>query len=156
MDTLLQDIRNALRSLRRSPGFALVAILTIGLALGMNTVAFTWMERFVLNPLPAVPESEGLIAVASAGPGGDIWRASYPNLRDWRENVRSFEGLTAENLTAVSLRTTGPAERVWSVDVTANYFEVLHVRPILGRAFRPEEETQATPVTVISYALWRR
>jgi predicted permease len=156
MDAFFQDIRYALRSLRKSPGFALVAVLTIGLAMGMNTVAFTWMERFVLKPLPAVPESEGLIAVASAGPGGDIWRASYPNLRDWRENMRSFEGLTAENLTAVSLRTTGPAERAWSVDVTANYFEVLHVRPVLGRAFRPEEETQATPVTVISYALWQR
>ena len=113
METLIQDIRYVLRSLRKSPGFALVAILTIGLAVGMNTVAFTWMERFVLKPLPAVPRSDELIAVVSAGPGGDIWQMSYPNYRDWREGVRSFEGLTAQSFEELSLRTTGPAQRAW-------------------------------------------
>ena len=156
METLLQDIRYALRSLRKSPGFALVAILTIGLAVGMNTVAFTWMERFVLNPLPAVPRSGELLAVVSAGPGGDIWQMSYPNYRDWREGVRSFEGLTAQSFEELSLRTTGPAQRAWGVFAAANYFEVLRVRPALGRAFRPEEETQAAPVAVISHDLWQR
>jgi predicted permease len=156
METLFQDIRYALRSLRKSPGFALVAILTIGLAVGMNTVAFTWMERFVLKPLPGVPASDELIAVVSAGPGGDIWQMSYPNYRDWREGVRSFEGLTAQSFEELSLRTTGPAQRAWGVFAAANYFEVLRVRAALGRTFRPEEETQATPVAVISHGLWQR
>jgi predicted permease len=156
VDTLLQDIRYALRSLRKSPLFALVAVLTIGLAVGMNTVAFTWMERVVLKPLPGVPASDELIAVVSAGPGGDIWQMSYPNYRDWREGVRSFQGLTAQTFDEVTLRTTGPAQRAWSVFAAANYFDVLRVRPALGRAFRPEEETQATPVAVISHGLWQR
>ena len=156
METLIQDIRYALRSLRKSPGFALVAILTIGLAVGMNTVAFTWMERFVLKPLPGVPASDELIAVVSAGPGGDIWQMSYPNYRDWRDGVRSFEGLTAQSFEELSLRTTGPAQRAWGVFAAANYFEVLRVRAALGRTFRPEEETQAAPVAVISHDLWRR
>ena len=156
METLIQDIRYVLRSLRKSPGFALVAILTIGLAVGMNTVAFTWMERFVLKPLPGVPASDELIAVVSAGPGGDIWQMSYPNYRDWREGVRSFEGLTAQSFEELSLRTTGPAQRAWGVFAAANYFEVLRVRAALGRTFRPEEETQATPVAVISHDLWQR
>jgi len=156
MESLFQDIRYALRSLRKSPGFALVAILTIGLAVGMNTVAFTWMERFVLKPLPGVPASDELIAVVSAGPGGDIWQMSYPNYRDWREGVRSFEGLTAQSFEELSLRTTGPAQRAWGVFAAANYFEVLRVRAALGRTFRPEEETQAAPVAVISHDLWQR
>ena len=156
METLFQDIRYALRSLRKSPGFAIVAVLTIGLAVGMNTVAFTWMERFVLRPLPGVPASDELIAVVSAGPGGDIWQMSYPNFRDWREGVRSFEGLTAQSFEELSLRTTGPAQRAWGVFAAANYFDVLRVRAALGRTFRPEEETQATPVAVISHDLWQR
>ena len=156
METLFQDIRYAVRSLLKSPGFALVAVLTVGLAVGMNTVAFTWMERFVLEPLPGVPASDELLAVVSAGPGGDIWQMSYPNYRDWRDGVRSFEGLTAQTFDEVTLRTTGPAQRAWSVFAAANYFDVLRVRPALGRTFRPEEETQAAPVAVISHSLWQR
>jgi len=156
VDALVQDIRYALRSLRKGPGFALVAVLTIGLAVGMNTVAFTWMERFVLEPLPGVPESDELLAVVSAGPGGDIWQMSYPNYRDWRDGVRSFEGLTAQTFDEVTLRTTGPAQRAWSVFAAANYFDVLRVRPALGRTFRPEEEAEAAPVAVISHDLWQR
>lgn len=156
MEALAQDVLYALRGMRKSPAFALVAVLTIGLAVGMNTVAFTWMERFVLEPLPGVPASGELVAVVSAGPGGDIWQMSYPNYRDWRDGVRSFEGLTAQTFDEVTLRTTGPAQRAWGVFAAANYFDVLRVRPALGRTFRPEEETQATPVAVISHNLWRR
>jgi len=156
VDMLIQDIRYALRSLRRSPGFALVAVLTIGLAMGMNTVAFTWMERLVLEPLPAVPASHELVALATTAPGGDLMGISYANLRDWRDGVQSFTGITAESFDEMSLRTSGPAERVWGAFATAGYFDVLRVRLALGRAFLPDEETQAAPVTVISHALWRR
>ena len=156
MDTLLQDVRYALRSVRKNPGFALVAVLTVGLAIGMNTVAFTWMERFVLKPLPAVPESDKLVAVTTTGPGDDLWQNSWPNYRDWREGQRSFEGLAAQTFAELSLRTDGPAQRAWGAFTSANYFDVLHVRAALGRAFRPEEETQAAPVAVISHALWQR
>jgi predicted permease len=156
VEALIQDIRYALRSLRRTPGFALVAVLTIGLAIGANTVAFTWMERFVLKPLPGVPASGDLVALRTGGPDGGYRSISYQNLRDWREGVRSFEGITAQALGEMSLRTTGPAQRAWAVLAPANYFDVLHVRAALGRTFRPEEETQAAPVAVISHDLWQR
>jgi len=157
METSFQDVRYALRSLRKSPGFALVAVLTIGLAVGANTVAFTWMERFVLRPLPAVPAASELVAMYRESPGGGGYGGiSYPELRDWREGVRSLEGVTAQAFAEIGLRTSGPAERAWGVYATANYFDVLRVHPVLGRAFRPEEEAQAAPVTVISHDLWQR
>jgi len=156
MDTLLQDIRYALRWLRRAPGFTLVAVLTIGLSIGMNTTAFTWIENMLLRPLPAVPRSDQLVSLNTGGPGGDIWSVSYPNYRDWRDGSRGFEGLAAYSITEMSLRTTGPSQRVWGVAASGNYFDVLRVRPLLGRAFRPEEEAQAAPVVVISHGLWRR
>jgi putative ABC transport system permease protein len=95
MDTLLQDIRYALRSLRKSPGFALVAILTIGLAIGANTTVFTWAERVLLRPLPGIPQSDELVQVRTGGPGGQSWSVSYPNYRDWRDGTQAFEGLAA-------------------------------------------------------------
>jgi len=156
MDTLLQDIRYALRSLRRSPGFALVAILIIGLAIGANTTVFTWAQRVLLRPLPGIPQSEELVQVRTGGPGGRSWSVSYPNYRDWRDGTRSYEGLAAYTAVEVSLRDSGPASRAWGVAASGNYFDVLRVRPFLGRTFRPEEEAQAAPVAVISHGLWQR
>jgi predicted permease len=156
VDTLLQDIRYTLRGLRRSPGFTLVAVLTIGLSIGMNTTAFTWMENMVLRPLPAVPNSDQLVSLNTGGPGGDVWSVSYPNYRDWRDGARGFEGLAAYTIAEMALRTAGPSQRVWGVAASGNYFDVLRVRPLLGRTFRPDEEAAAAPVAVISHGLWRR
>jgi len=156
VDTLIQDIRYALRSLRKSPGFALVAILTIGLAIGANTTVFTWAERVLLRPLPGIPQSDELVQVRTGGPGGQSWSVSYPNYRDWRDGTQAFEGLAAYAAVEVNVRFSGPARRVWGVAASGNYFDVLRVRPILGRTFRPDEEAQAAPVAVISHGLWQR
>ena len=156
MEALAQDVLYALRGMRKSPGFALVTILVVGLGVGITTVAFTWIERFVLSPLPAVPASDELLSLNTGGPGGEEWALSYPDLRDWREGVRSFEGITGEIIDGLSLRTAGPAEVAWGVYAPANYFDLLRVRPVLGRTFRPEDEGQAAPVAVISHALWQR
>ena len=155
MDALLQDIRYALRSLRRSPGFALVAVLTIGLAIGLNTMVFTWVERLVLRPLPGVPQSEELVSLQPQyqGGGGGL---GYLDYRDWRDGARAFEGVATYAQLELSARASGPAQQAWGETVSWNLFNVLRVRPILGRTFRPDEEAQAVPVAVISHALWQR
>ena len=157
MDALLQDIRYALRGLRRTPGFALVAILTIGLAIGANTTVFTWLERIALRPLPGVPEAGRLVTLWTRAAAGRTMLASYPEYRDWRDGARAFEGIAAQTMIQLSLRTTsGPAERAWGVLASWNLFETLKVRPLLGRTFLPDEESGAVPVAVLSYAHWQR
>ena len=156
MEALLQDVRFALRGLRKSPGFALVAVLTIGLALGANTTVFTMMERFVLNPLPGVPETDRLVVLNTGAPGGGQWSVSYPDYRVWREGSRSFEGIAVQSLVELNLRTEGPSQRAWGSFASWNLFQTLHVRPILGRAFGPDDEAQATTTAVISHAFWQR
>jgi predicted permease len=156
METLLQDIRYALRGLRKTPGFTLVAILTIGLAVGANTTVFTFMERFVLRPVPVVPETDRLVVLRTGAPGGGEWSVSYLDARDWGERARAFDGIAVQEFSEMSLRLEGPSQRVWGVYSSWNVFEMLRVRPILGRTFRADDETQAAPVAVISGALWRR
>ena len=157
METLLQDIRYALRSLRKSPGVTLVAVLTIGLAVGVNTTAFTWMERFVLQPLPGVPESGRLVSISTGGPGGELMSVSYPDFRDWRSGSRSFEGVAAEAWLQLTLRAgDGPAQRAWGVAAPGDYFSVLGAHPALGRGLGPEDESGAAPVVVLSHSLWQR
>jgi predicted permease len=156
MDALLQDLRFTLRSLRKSPSFALVAILTIGLATGAATTAFTWLERMVLRPLPSVPEVERLVKMEEIQPDGRSQSLSYPTFSDWREHATAFEGIAVEELAELSLRTTGPARRVWGGLASANLFQILHVRPQLGRTFLPDEEARTAPVAVLSHGLWQR
>jgi len=156
VDTLFQDIRYALRRLWKSPGFALAAILSLGLAIGLNTSAFTWMERLVLRPLPGVPESDRLVSLQLQDRGA-VGGFGYLDYRDWRDGARAFEGIAAYgNFPPVSLRISGPAQQAYAEAVSWNLFDVLHVRPVIGRAFLPDEESGRAPVAVISYALWRR
>ena len=157
MDTLFQDIRYALRRLWKSPGFALVAMLSIGLAIGANTTVFTLLEHLVLRPLPGVPRSDRLVAVNLGAEGGRPSGFGYQDYRDWREGARGFDGIAASaNAIELALRIDGPAQHAWGEVVSANLFDVLGVRPFLGRAFRPEDEAQAIPVAVISHGLWQR
>ena len=156
MDTLVQDVRYALRGLKKTPGFALVAVLTIGLAVGANTSVFTMMERFVLKPLPGVPETERLVVLNTGAPGGGEWSVSYPDYRAWREGTRAFEGIAVQSMVQLNLRTEGPSQRAWGSFTSWNLLQTLHVRPVLGRAFEANDEAQATTTTVISHALWQR
>ena len=156
METLLQDVRYALRSLRKSPLFALMAVVTMGLAIGVNTSVLSWVERLVLRPLPGVPQSDQLVALQLQDQG-DAGGFGYLDYRDWRESARAFEDIAmSADMPPVSLRAAGPAQQAFAGLVSWNLFDVLHVRPALGRAFRPEEETGRTPVAVISHDLWRR
>ena len=159
----MNDLRYALRTLRASPCLTLTAAVTLGLGIGATTTIFTWADALVLHPFPLVHEPARLVWVRLRGPSGALENVvSYPDYLDWSEQARSFEGgLVATRIDAFGLRQPGQgsqAERVWGMLVSANYFAVLGVRPLLGRGFAPEDASRpgGTPVVVISDALWRR
>ncbi|MEP6956827.1 MAG: ABC transporter permease, partial [Chthoniobacterales bacterium] len=158
---MLSDLRYALRQLTKSPGFAVVAILTLALGIGANTAMFTVVNAVLFQPL-GFHEPDRLVAIWSTNvqPGG------APNLRnevaqgdfyDWREQNQVFEQIAALNFASFNLTGEAEPERVQGALVSFNYFDTLGVQPFLGRAFRAEEEKADAPrVAVISYALWQR
>lgn len=156
MDHFFQDLKYAVRALRRTPGVVAVIIVSLGLGIGANTTVYSWMEAFLFHPLPLVPAPDRLVNVRSAAPDGSDWSMSYPTYLDWRDNARAFEGIAVADMIQLSLRTDAQADRVWGMLVSGNYFDVVGVRPLLGRGFLPDEESNAAPVAVIGYGLWQR
>jgi putative ABC transport system permease protein len=159
MKTLLQDLRYAARTLWKSLGFTLVAVTALALGIGANTAIFSVVKAVLLSPLP-YPQSERLVWVRESNPGADIpdEPASAPNFNDWRTQTAGFEGLTAYSDTGLTITGDGvEPERVPGAVVSANFFQVLGVSPVLGRGFTPEEEvTGHNRVAVISHGLWQR
>jgi len=159
MDTLIQDIRYALRALRRTPGLALAAILTLGLGIGAATAVFGFVDTLLLRPLPYA-EPDRLVTVwqdeRERGGPPDEW-FSPPNYFDVRAEHRVFDGLAAFSSGAVTLTGTGEAERIPTGDVSAEFFSILGVRPLHGRTFLPEDDTPGrNRVVVLGHGLWQR
>ena len=157
-DALASDVRFALRQLRRSPGFALVAVLTLALGIGANSAIFSVINGVVLKPLP-YPAPDQLQYVTSQFPtlGFDKFWVSPPEYFDLKANTRAFSGIGAYTTGAVNLSEGGSSERVNSISTTADMFEVLGVRPHVGRVFTAEEDLpNADPVIVVSHGLWQR
>jgi predicted permease len=152
----LNDLRYAFRGLRRAPGFALVVILTLALAIGANTTVFTWMDGFVFRPYPAVKDSERLVWLNTRAPNGDEWSVAYPTLQDWGRGAKTVEGIAGYDMVQVNLRVDGSSERAWGSMATGNYFELLGLRPILGRVFGPADEQAAEQVVVLGNNYWKR
>ena len=156
MSHLIQDIKYAVRMLGKNPGFALVAVLTLALGIGANTTIFTWVNGFLLNGFPGIPDADRLLIFNTAYRGSNN-SLSYPDFEDYvaRANKISIVGMDME---AMSLKVGEEAERIWGKMVTGNYFDAIEVKPALGRGFLPEEwKTRGThPVAVISHALWQR
>jgi len=152
MGTLTQDLHYAFRGMLKRPIFTLVVVLSIGLAIGVNTTVFAWLQNLVLNPWPSVPDAGRLVALRTAAPGGKEWSISYPAYLDWRDASVSFDGIAVQSMVRMSFREEkdGPSDRAWGQLVSENYFDLLGVPARLGRTFRPEEETTAAPVAVIS------
>jgi len=155
MTSLFQDLRFGLRSLRKHSVLTAVAVISLGFGIGANTTVFTWLNAFVLQPLPMVPAYGRLVDVSTRGPGGVSWSVSYPSLVDWRAQSRSID-VAAGSLTELGLRGgTGPAERVWGYLASGNYFDVLKVQPALGRVLAMHDEEERAPVAVLGYAFWQ-
>lgn len=161
MGNLLQDLRYGARMLLKDPIVSLVVALSIGFGVGANTMVYTWMESLILNPYPAVEDADRLVGLNTLNQDGSASGAppiAYLDAQDWRERAQSFEGLAVYRPTRLSLRAEAEVagEPVWSEYVSGSYFDVLRVRPALGRAFLPNEEREAAPVVVISHAFWQR
>jgi len=152
-DYLWQDLRLALRLLRKSPGFAFVAVATLAVTIGANSAVFSALNAFLLRPLN-VPQSESLYGLQFGG--GHRGALSYPNYVDFRDRNRSFDGLAMYQMTRVGLDTGKNPTRAWLYEVSGNYFDVLKLQPYLGRFFHSSDEHGAgsAPYIVLSYAYW--
>ena len=158
MQTLLQDLRFGFRMLRRSPGFSILALLCLTLGIGTNAAVLSWIEGILIRPYPLVPHQDrmfALIGTTRGVPGHN--GLSYPDFVDLEKNATLFESLIIDRITGTTLSVGDRAERASVGIVSANYFDALGVKPILGRGFRPEEGTgrNAHPVTVIAYRTWK-
>jgi predicted permease len=159
VNSLLQDIRFSLRVLRKSPGFALVALLTLAVGIASNTAVFSWIEMVLLQPLPGVADSNRLVAFETTTPNGEFIPNSYPDYRDYRDHLTLVSGLAISSPNPFSVGDDEHAERVFGELVSGNYFDVLGVKPILGHTFSPQEYGDAEggyPVAVIGENLWNR
>jgi hypothetical protein len=153
MTTLQQDLRYALRQLRKSPGFAIAAISTLALAIGANAVVFAVLNGLILNP-QNVPQAESLYGIEH-GSDKSTWE-SYPDYLDLRDRNRSFDGLAAFTLGKAGLDTGNDPSSVWIYETSGNYFDVLRIHPYLGRFFHGADEhgPNSAPYIVLSYAYW--
>ena len=151
METLLKDLRYGIRSLLKQPGFAFVAVLSIALGIGVNTTIFSFVNATLFRPLP-FPESDKLVRLWDGN------SASYPDYVAYRDDSKVFSSLVAYAQRPLSLTVNGESERIFGEIVTGNYFDVLKVKPAIGRGFLQEEDrTPGThPVVVLSNSLWQR
>lgn len=156
MDTLIRDLRYAVRQLLRTPGFSVVAIVTLALGIGANTVIFGIVNGLLLRPLP-VDQPDRLVAMyATDRRSGETWAISYPEYVDYRDRSGAFAALAAQQGVPISLGTGERAEVVWGEMVTENYFSVLGLSPTLGRTFQPRDASTpgSAPLVVLSHRLW--
>src|SRR5215472_11034719 len=141
----------------KAPGYAAIAIWTLALGIGANTTIFSWINSTLLNPIPGLVTPHEVVSLSLSRSGENPFPFTYPDLEAMRDGQQSFTGITACNATPMSLTGKGKPERVWGMLTSANYFDVLGVRPILGRGFLPAEDEKpgGAPVAVISYRLWQ-
>lgn len=157
MDQLLQDVRYTLRHLGRAPGFAAMAVLTLGLGIGATTTLFSVVHGVLLQPLP-YPEPERIVRVLEVGKNGRRSTGmSDPNFTDLSEQNGSFEGLAQYRTRLVSVSGGSEPTRIRSAQVSRDFFQVMGVQPHLGRSFHADEQQEgASPVALISYGYWQR
>ena len=156
METLLQDIRYAARMLRKSPGFAPVAVITLALGIGANTAIFSVVNGVLLNPLP-YPQPDQLVALYERTPQFAEASIPYPNFLDWQRENRSFSALAAYRHEDFNLTGMGEPERLNGEMVSASFFPLLGVKPVVGRTFMESEDlVGGAPVALISEHLWKQ
>lgn len=157
MITLFQDIRFGLRMLRKSPGFTVIALITLALGIGANTAIFSIVNAVLLRPLP-FPEPERLIFMTSALTNANNvslpFGTSYPDFLDWRATAKSFSGMASYHNDSVTLTGLDQPLHLNAEVVSGDFFNVLGIQPMLGRGFIREEEKPGTRVVVLSHQLW--
>jgi predicted permease len=157
LESFFQDVRYGARQLRRSPGFAAVAVLTLALGIGANTAIFSVVNSILLRPLP-FPQPDRIVQILKQYKDGTGDSVSAPLFHYWRDHNQVFDSVAAFDVLPIGLNLakSGEAQRVPGVRVTAEFFKVLGIRPALGRAFLPEEDSVGGPHTVIlGNGLWQ-
>lgn len=158
MSISLKDVWFGLRILRRSPWFTTIAVLTLGLGIAVNTTVFSWIDSVLLHPYPGVGDARQLALTETVTPNGEYLAAtSWLDYRDYRDNLKLVSGVALGRFTPLSVGLGGRTARGWAELVSANYFDLLRVKPVLGRTFLPEEgrDEGTAPVAVIGYDMWR-
>jgi predicted permease len=152
-DELRGDLLYAFRMLRKNPGFALVAVLSLALGIGANTLIFSVLNGLFLRPLP-IEEPDRVYFLQR---DGRFANQSFPDFRDLRDRNRSFTGIMAYRIAPVSIEKGGAPVRAWGYLATGNYFDVLGVRPALGRFFHAVDDVKpgANPLVVLGYDYWQ-
>ena len=151
----MHDVRFGLKMLKNSPGFTVVAVLTLALGIAVNSTVFSWIDGVLLHPLPGVHQVQDLALIETSTPNGSN---SYLDYRDYRDNLKQVSAVAIGRFTPLSIGDKGRTERAWAELVSANYFAVLQVKPVLGRPFLAEEghdREGGYPVAVISYRMWQ-
>ena len=166
MKSLLDDLRYGFRLLWASPGYAAVAILTLATGIAVSLTVFTWVDGMLIHPIAGASDQSRLAAIENAQPNGEYQSTSYRDYRDFRDQMTTISGLAATAQAAFNLSKSGPrtdaepqsVRRLWGEAVSPNFFDVLGVAPHRGRFFSRAEQSDvkgASPVAVISHALWR-
>ena len=155
LEQFMQDIRYGIRGLRKSPGFTIVAVLTLALGIGANTAIFSVVQGVMLAPLP-YPDPDKLVLIWQGNPHAPHVSMSLPDFRDWQREARSFEQIAAERWFEFNLSGPGLPEHVNGYETSSNFFITLGVRPSLGREFSTDEDRPGgAPVALLSDKQWK-
>jgi predicted permease len=158
LEQLGRDVRYALRQLRKSPGFTITATAMLAVAICANSTVFSWIDGTMLRPIPGARDTGDLVSLQRGERNfSPTPPFSYLDYRDLREQNHTFAGMLAYHHDWITLTGGAQPERVFIANVTANYFDVLGIKPVLGRFFLAEEETRpdAVPNVILSYSLWK-
>jgi putative ABC transport system permease protein len=156
MASLARDVRQALRSLIRTPYVTIVAVLSIGLGVGGATAVYSWMDGLVLHPFPAAADQGRLAGIEVGEPSGGMGAWSYQTFKELRDGLRTFSGLAAFRIVRVAVRepSEDASAPLLASPISGKYFEVLGVKPIIGRAITDADIDSSLPVAVLGYQYW--
>lgn len=158
MEKLLQDLKYALRTFVKNPKFAALAVVSLGLGIGVNTAVFSVFSAVVLQSSPVADPDKLMQLYTSDRQNPGYLNTSFPNFSDYREQNEVFTGMTAFSMLPLALSSGGEAERLWGAIVTGDYFSVLGVKALRGRVFTADDDKVpgGHSVAIISYNLWQR
>jgi len=154
LDHVWGDLRYAIRSMRRSPAFSLIVILTFALGIGANTAIFSVVHAVLLEPLP-YPSSERLVWLGESVGRAEGISVTWPNFKSWRSDNRSFEAMAAFQYGGLTLTGKGEARSIRGLSATSGYFALLGMQPLLGRLFtESDDQPSAAPTIVLNHRFW--
>ena len=158
MAAIFGDLQYGLRTMRKTMGFTAVAVLTMAVGIAANTTVFSWINATLLHPFPGAGDPARIVALETLAPSGEHLTTSYPDYRDLRDGTKLLDGIAVMQPRPLNIGEGVRAERVWAELVSGDFFDVLRVKPAVGRFFVGKERDDAPgghPVIVISYKLWR-